>query len=145
MPPATRKSRASGKKQPGASVEALTEQDTAALRQALLARRAELTGHIASFKDAAVSDLDSTNWEEDGTDAFDREFAFKMAGSRQDQINHIDEALERMDGAQYGVCDECGAKVGRARMMALPFCRTCIACQSASEAGRVRRSVRLPD
>jgi len=139
----SRRSASPGKK--AETPQPLRKQDAEQLKDILLRKRAELAGHVAALQDAAVADHDSTNWEEDGTDAFDREFAFKMAGSKYDAIHAIDDALSRMVDGTYGTCDECGEKIGRERMTALPFCRTCIACQSSAEQGRAPRQVRLPD
>jgi len=144
MPP-NPSQRSSSRGEAAKAPQPLRKKDAEQLKSVLLEKRAELTGHVAALQDAAVADHDSTNWEEDGTDAFDREFAFKMAGSKYDTINAIDDALSRMDDGTYGTCDECGDRIGRMRMMALPFCRTCIACQSTAEKGRTPHHVRLPE
>jgi len=129
---------------PSAEPEPLTEKDIDTLKQMLLRKRDDLTGQISKLKNDAVDGRDSTNWEEDGTDAFDREFAFKMAGSRNEMITQIDEALLKTLEKTYGVCEACNKKIGRARMNVLPFCKTCVDCQTQSEQGRVPSRVRLP-
>ena len=39
----------------------------------------------------------------------------------------VDEALERMDGGTYGVCEECNEEIPLDRLEANPAARTCIA------------------
>ena len=124
-------------------IEALNGEDVEKLRDMLIEKRAVLIGQIISLKQDAVDGSDSGNWEEDGTDAFDREFAFKMAGSSNELLNQIDESLRRIDENTYGSCDLCGEKIGKARMQALPFCQMCISCKSEAESGGPRR-VRVP-
>ena len=57
-----------------------------------------------------------------------------MAGSVNEQLNQIDDALRMIDKGTYGICESCGKKIGKLRMEALLFCKTCIQCQSESEA-----------
>jgi DnaK suppressor protein len=45
----------------------------------------------------------------------------------------IEEALERLDAGQYGVCEECGDDIGVARLMANPTATLCVHCQAESE------------
>jgi RNA polymerase-binding protein DksA len=110
----------------------------------LLSKREQLAGQIAILKNDAVAGSDSANWEEDGTDAFDREFAFKMAGSSNDLLKQIDEALRRIEEETYGQCETCAGRIGRDRIRALPFCKTCIDCQAESEKDGTPNRVQLP-
>ena len=121
---------------PAIKTEPVSEADIVRLKAMLLERRKEIENKVDSLRDDAVAGSDSANWEEDGTDAFNREFAFKMAGSGNDMLNQIDDALRMIDEKSYAVCESCGEKIGRLRMEALLFCKTCIQCQSESEADR---------
>ena len=118
--------------------ELLDSEEIEHLKNILLEKRNSISTRVDSLKTDAVAGLDSVNWEEDGTDAFDREFAFKVAGSGDAMLNQIDAALHKIEEGTYGVCEMCGKKIGRLRMEALPFCETCIECQSESEAGSSR-------
>ena len=116
--------------------EPVTAKDITRLKKALLKKREQLAAQVTALKKDAVADHDSSNWEEDGTDAFEREFAFKMAGSSHDSLQQIEASLRRIEEKTYGVCDVCEEKIGRLRMEALPFCKTCINCQAESEVDR---------
>ncbi|OVE74195.1 hypothetical protein BVX94_01115 [bacterium B17] len=76
---------------------------------------------------------DSVVSVEDGTDAFDRQFALNIISSENDALFEIDEALRRLDGGTYGGCEECGCIIDVPRLAALPFVRMCIKCQSEAE------------
>ena len=54
-----------------------------------------------------------------------------LAGSLQETLTEISEALERFEKGEYGVCDVCGNPIPEARLEAKPAARTCIACASA--------------
>ena len=50
-----------------------------------------------------------------------------------DQLAQIDAALKRIDAGTYGVCENCGKEIHRARLEALPYATLCISCQSKQE------------
>ena len=63
----------------------------------------------------------------------DREF-YQLLGERDRmKLQKIKEALERIDDESYGVCDECDAEIGKARLLALPFTTMCVECKSEEE------------
>ncbi|HEX6145604.1 MAG TPA: TraR/DksA C4-type zinc finger protein [Acidimicrobiia bacterium] len=43
-------------------------------------------------------------------------------------IADIDTALEKVEAGTYGLCDECGAPIGDARLEALPAASLCVTC-----------------
>lgn len=67
------------------------------------------------------------------TDNFDREFNLGLASSEQQILNQIDEALRKMDEGKYGVCETCSKPISQKRLLAVPYARFCIKCQSEEE------------
>jgi len=51
----------------------------------------------------------------------------------EEELRAIDEALERIGNKTYGTCEECGKKVSKARLTALPYVKNCIECQRQEE------------
>lgn len=51
----------------------------------------------------------------------------------RDQLELVGRALERLDGGDYGTCEDCQGDVGQARLEALPYAVTCIACARKRE------------
>lgn len=49
------------------------------------------------------------------------------------KIGEIEDALERIKNKHYGECEECDEPIGRQRLRAMPFTRTCIDCKSKIE------------
>lgn len=49
------------------------------------------------------------------------------------EIRDIDAAKRRMQDGAYGVCVDCGADIGLARLKAYPTARRCIECQGVHE------------
>ncbi len=52
---------------------------------------------------------------------------------RAETLTRIDEALERIDGGQYGSCWECGRGISERRLRALPFAVRCQVCEERRE------------
>jgi len=105
-------------------------------RRELLTKRDVLTGQTSVMRRNALERTDEDNIEEDGTDSFNRLFVLEQAGTQQHQIVSIDEALRAIEKGHYGVCDCCGELIGKARLTALPFATSCIACAQAKEKSR---------
>src|SRR6266403_2625674 len=80
-----------------------------------------------------------------GSDAYDRDFALSLLSQEQDALYEIEEALKRIDGGTYGICEMSGKPIPHARLEAIPFARYTVECQSQLEkqnkASRVRHSV----
>ena len=48
-------------------------------------------------------------------------------------IFKIQEALQRLDAGEFGVCEECGEDIGIERLKARPVTTLCIECKSKQE------------
>ena len=79
-----------------------------------------------------------------GSDAYDRDFALSLLSQEQDALYEIEEALKRLDGGTYGICEVSNKPIAHARLEALPFARLTVECQSQIEKmGKVSRA-RVP-
>ncbi len=68
-----------------------------------------------------------------GSDAYDRDFALSLLSQEQDSLYEIDQALKRVDGGSYGVCEMSSKPIPKARLEALPFTRYTVECQAEIE------------
>lgn len=50
----------------------------------------------------------------------------------------IKEAMKRLDGGTFGVCESCGGEIEAKRLMARPVTTLCIDCKTAEEEEEVR-------
>lgn len=65
-----------------------------------------------------------------GTDAMEREKMLLFAQRSDDYIEHLQEALQRIEEGSFGICRFCGGEIGRARLEAVPTTTQCINCKS---------------
>jgi DnaK suppressor protein len=81
-------------------------------RQALMKRRSSLRGQLE--QEAAVEEHVARV-----------HLAEQQARS---ELQHIDEALARMEEGSFGRCSRCGGAIGRHRLRAVPEARYCLVC-----------------
>ncbi|GAB6165694.1 TraR/DksA family transcriptional regulator [Thermostilla marina] len=68
-----------------------------------------------------------------GSDNFEQEFDLTLAESEGEVLRQIDEALERIEQGTYGVCAECGCKIPKVRLNAIPYTAHCVQCAEKLE------------
>lgn len=68
-----------------------------------------------------------------GTDNYDRDLTIGFIQNGEEELRAIDEALERIGNKTYGTCEECGKKISKTRLTALPYVKNCIECQRQEE------------
>jgi RNA polymerase-binding transcription factor DksA len=55
-----------------------------------------------------------------------------LATSLLDALREVDDALEKLEGGEYGTCESCGRPIAESRLEAMPSARLCISCASAT-------------
>jgi RNA polymerase-binding protein DksA len=63
----------------------------------------------------------------------EREKAFLFASAEGRLLMEINEALRRVYNKAYGICEECGQPIARARLEAMPTARLCLRCKEKEE------------
>jgi len=58
--------------------------------------------------------------------------------NRRDELEAIEEALNRIEAGSYGLCSDCGEPISPRRLEAMPFAVRCVEDQSRRE-GRFER------
>jgi DnaK suppressor protein len=110
-------------------------------RQRLLALRARLRGDLTQMEDNALNKDHSkttsmpTDMAELGSGNFDQELTLGLLGNEQDALDQIDGALKRIEDGSFGQCEECGAKIVKTRLKAVPYAALCVRCASQREEG----------
>ncbi len=103
--------------------EQLTEMKAKLLGEIDSELRAEREGN----KDEGMDTYDLASEERD------REINFILSDRERVKIKQIDDALDRLEGGTYGVCESCGLEIAEERLQALPFTRLCRDCQQEQE------------
>jgi hypothetical protein len=54
--------------------------------------------------------------------------------SMRDMVLQTERALERIDAKTYGLCEDCGAPIGKARLQVFPRATLCMICKQKGRA-----------
>ncbi|MGA2258132.1 MAG: TraR/DksA family transcriptional regulator [Thermoguttaceae bacterium] len=120
----------------------MTNIDLALHRERLLALRARLLGDMTQMEDNALNKDHSrttsmpTNMAELGSDNSDQELTLSLLGSDKDALDQIETAIARTEDGSYGRCEECGGRIPRSRLEAIPYAALCVHCASHREGDR---------
>ncbi len=109
----------------------------------LLDLRKKLVGNVTFMEDEALGksrqdasgDLSNVpiHMADVGTDNYDRDLTIGLIQNGEEELKAIDNALERVGNKTYGSCEECGTKISKVRLTALPYVSSCIECQRLEE------------
>src|ERR671922_1061852 len=84
-----------------------------------------------------VEDMDEDGNFPDPTDRAsmesNRNSILRIRDRERKLIFKIQEALQRLNDGEYGICEECGEEIGIERLKARPVTTLCIACKSSQE------------
>lgn len=126
-------------------MNSLTKAELKAYKERLLGLRARLRGDVTQMADAALKknraegngDLSSMpiHMADLGSDNFEQEFTLSLMETEEGFLGKIEAALERLEEGSYGVCEECGVKIPKKRLNAVPFAVMCVRCASQYEQG----------
>ena len=63
----------------------------------------------------------------------DRNFMLRLKGRERQLLKKIDDALEKIENGNYGICEICGEEINIKRLEARPVTTMCIECKTEQE------------
>ncbi len=122
-----------------AAESAWTQAELDAARRELTVERerllTEITASEATMVDLArgAGDGSGDDQADQGSRTFEREQEMSLAAKARDIVDQIDLAMRRMDEGRYGICENCGQPIGKARLQAFPRATLCLRCKQREE------------
>ncbi|MGX1974000.1 TraR/DksA family transcriptional regulator [Streptomyces kronopolitis] len=115
---------------PAEVAEARTElmEETARLRLEIVSAENAIAGLMRDSGDGAGDDEADT-----GTKNITREHELALASNAREMLHQTERALGRLDAGTYGLCENCGNPIGKARMQAFPRATLCVECKQKQE------------
>ena len=115
-------------------------------KERLLDLRARLRGDVTAMAEATLrktrsessGDLSSMpiHMADIGSDNYEQEFTLNLMQTDEDILDGIEAALERIEDAVYGECEECGGQIKKTRLNAIPYTPLCIDCATEIQGGQ---------
>ena len=112
-------------------------------KERLLGLRVRLRGDVSQMAEATLKknrteangDLSSMpiHMADIGSDNFEQEFTLSLMENEEDTLELIEASLERIEEGTYGDCEECGVKIPKTRLNAIPYATLCVKCASRQE------------
>jgi DnaK suppressor protein len=68
-----------------------------------------------------------------GSKTFEREHEMSLANNTRDMLVQAERALARIDNGTYGICENCGNPIGKARLQVFPRATLCMTCKQREE------------
>ena len=124
----------------------LSKKELKEYRKMLLARRAQLLGDVEKLEGEALNtgsdsagDLSTLplHMADMGTDSNEQDITLGLMESENEELQEIEEALERIDDGTFGICDECDKVIPKTRLNAIPWALLCVTCKSKEEEGHI--------
>jgi DnaK suppressor protein len=121
------------------AVQISEEERKAALRKSLIQKREEIVREVKSeiskyikgeTRQLVDTALDDGDWS---VVDLSEDISFKHMSTHRENLLKIDEALRKLSEGTYGICEECGEEISKARLQILPFAIYCTDCQERRE------------
>ncbi|CAL9398625.1 RNA polymerase-binding transcription factor DksA [Streptomyces sp. enrichment culture] len=116
-----------------------TPEEMEEARDELLSEQTRLRAEIASSEQALAGlmrdsgDGAGDDQADTGTKNITREHELALAANAREMLTQTERALERLDTGTYGLCENCGNPIGKARMQAFPRATLCVECKQKQE------------
>ena len=106
----------------------VVESDRGGHRAGLLNKRASVPAGLGTKFDASAR-MGRVADDDQAQISHDEFVSSRMNGLDYHQLRLVEEALDRLDAGDYGICLACDQPIAEKRLCALPWARYCVTCQ----------------
>ena len=113
----------------------MTKKQLDRIKQLLLEKEKNILRHLGDLHESSRKDYEGLSGDDaDKASAGISQGELHALGTReQQQLAQVVEALDRIENASFGLCEECGEQIGFARLEVHPSAQYCIDCKSMFE------------
>lgn len=91
----------------------------------------EIEERVKKYRDANSMRL--TDIADIASSASTDELEIIVAEEDARELKQIEDALARIRAGHYGICEQCGQMIKKARLKAIPFATLCVSCKEEEE------------
>lgn len=113
----------------------MTKQQLERFRQTLEEQKKLLISNARKTLDEEIG-LDVNELPDDmdfATSQISQGMTLRLRGREKTLIKKIDEAIQRIEEGEFGICETCGDEIGLKRLLARPVTTMCIRCKQEQE------------
>jgi len=103
------------------------------IKKSLLSQKNALLREAEEALNNLPGDLNFPDMGDQATAETDRNFMLRLRDRERMLLKKIEETIERIDNAEYGICTSCGNEIGVKRLEARPVTDLCIECKVRQE------------
>jgi len=118
----------------------LSRHELTQFRTILMIRKKQLRGDVSkleaeALKESGSGDLSSLpmHMADQGTDSFEQDMTLGLMETEGEELQEIEDAIERTRDNTFGVCETCHKAIPKPRLKAIPYARLCLACKTKEE------------
>lgn len=115
----------------------LSKKEKEEFRKLLLERKNSIIRKLSQFyHESKEIEIDTALDVADKAEtSYTKEFLLGLTDSEREQLQLIDQALDRLEKGEYGLCQVCHREIGKKRLQIIPWTPYCIDCQEKIERG----------
>lgn len=107
------------------------------VKKELLARKKELEEQLSDLATQKVSDDQVQDTGDQAMTSVMETLRNSLQDAEYQEYVRITQALTALEKGTYGICVDCGGPISEKRLKFYPNASRCIACQEASESGKL--------
>ena len=112
----------------------MSELNLDAIKERLIAERETLLNKLKE-NDLSVDDSETPDPVDLAVRNYSKNVMLAVSENESRQLILINEALERIEDEEYGLCQNCEKEINPKRLDAIPWARYCLNCQELVEQG----------
>ncbi|NNE66649.1 MAG: TraR/DksA family transcriptional regulator [Pyrinomonadaceae bacterium] len=112
----------------------MTKAQIKKIKARLISERDAIIGKLSS-NDLSVDESETPDPVDLAVRNYSKNVMLAVSENESKQLVLINEALERIEDEEYGICPNCENKVNPKRLNAIPWARYCLDCQELVERG----------
>lgn len=107
----------------------------ASFKKTLINLKEQLAGDYERIVDASSEEFgaDLPDINDEAARTISRRILLEIGDKNFDTINQVNDALDRIEKDEFGVCAECGEDIPVNRLELLPFAEHCVECKERLE------------
>ena len=113
----------------------MRKKDLEDIKRKLLAERERVVESLRRNTLHTLAEIDDTTRDAGdlASASHDRSVLYQLQESDTKRLKVINEVLSRIDRDSYGICEQCGDEIGKARLEAVPWATSCLTCQEHAD------------